>query len=161
MEDYFGHAWGMQRNAFLFNGTIVHEEDVPGFHHSYRFHMVDPIRFEKRIKVTFEHGHGNHLSDDWSSTAYWYQTLPSPRLTVAPVDQRLPLRPLDRVIEAPLPELTAEQRDARRSAAERMERFVAARDALRAERTGEVDGWESGNVAQARDIRARFDRGTA
>ncbi len=30
MEDYFGHAWGMQRNAYLFNGTIVHEEDVPG-----------------------------------------------------------------------------------------------------------------------------------
>ena len=60
----------------------VHEEDVPGFHHSYRFHLVDPIRFEKRIRVTMEHGHGNHLSDDWSSTAYWYQTLPSPRLTV-------------------------------------------------------------------------------
>ena len=52
MEDYFGHAWGMQRNAYLFNGTIVHEEDVPGFHHSYRFHMTDPIRFQKRIKVT-------------------------------------------------------------------------------------------------------------
>ena len=80
MEDYFGHAWGMQHNAYLFNGTIVHEEDVPGFHHSYRFHMADPIRFEKRIKVTFEHGHGNHLSDEWSSTAYWYQTLPSPVL---------------------------------------------------------------------------------
>ncbi|WP_208855069.1 DUF2961 domain-containing protein [Rathayibacter tritici] len=51
MEDYFGPA------QYQFNGTIVHEEDVPGFHHSYR---VDPI-FEKRIKVTFEHGHGNHL----------------------------------------------------------------------------------------------------
>ncbi len=80
MEDYFGHAWGMQHNAYLFNGTIVHEEDVPGFHHSYRFHMADPIRFEKRIRVTFEHGHGNHLADEWSSTAYWYQTLPSPEL---------------------------------------------------------------------------------
>ena len=84
MEDYFGHAWGMQHNSYLFNGTIVHEEDVPGFHHSYRFHMTDPIRFEKRIKVTFEHGHGNHLSDEWSSTAYWYQTLPSPVLTIPP-----------------------------------------------------------------------------
>lgn len=156
MEDYFGHAWGMQRNAYLFNGTIVHEEDVPGFHHSYRFHLVDPIRFEKRIKVTFEHGHGNHLSDDWSSTAYWYQTLPSPVLEVPPVDQRLPLRPLDRVIESPLPALSVEQSAARDAAAARMKRFTAARDALRAERSIEVDGWEAGNVEIARDVRRRF-----
>jgi hypothetical protein len=158
MEDYFGHAWGMQHNAYLFNGTIVHEEDVPGFHHSYRFHMVDPIRFEKRIKVTFEHGHGNHLSDDWSSTAYWYQTLPSPILTVPGVEERLPLRPMDRIIEVPLPELTSEQQAAHDKAAERMQRFVAARDAMRAERRAEVDAWEQGNRAQARDIRARFDK---
>jgi hypothetical protein len=158
MEDYFGHAWGMQHNAYLFNGTIVHEEDVPGFHHSYRFHMVDPIRFEKRIKVTFEHGHANHLSDDWSSTAYWYQTLPSPILMVPSVEERLPLRPMDRIIEVPLPKLTSEQQAAHDKANERMERFVAARDAVRAERRAEVDTWEQGNRAQARDIRARFDK---
>ncbi|MCU1523503.1 MAG: hypothetical protein JWO18_397, partial [Microbacteriaceae bacterium] len=157
MEDYFGHAWGMQNNAYLFNGTMVHEENVPGFHHSYRFHMADPIRFSKRIKVTFEHGHGNHLSDDWSSTAYWYQTLPSPTLTIAPVEQRLPLRPIDRVVEAPLPELSDEQTAARARAAQRMERFIEARDAMREQRRGEIDEWESGNVTQARDIRARFD----
>ena len=160
-EDYFGHAWGMQDNAYLFNGTMVHEANVPGFHHSYRFHMADPIRFSKRIKVTIEHGHGNHLSDDWSSTAYWYQTLPSPELTILPVEQRLPLRPIDRVVEAPLPELTDEQTDARARAAERMERFVAARDEMRRQRQEEVDTWEAGNVTQARDIRARFDAGVA
>lgn len=157
MEDYFGHAWGMQHNAFQFNGTMVHEEDVPGFHHSYRFHMADPIRFEKRIKVTFEHGHANHLSDDWSSTAYWYQTLPSPVLTVPPVEERLPLRPMDRVIQEPLPKLTLDQQSARDAAADRMSRFSAARDALRSQRRSEVDTWEVGNVAQARDIRARFN----
>ena len=157
MEDYFGHAWGMQRNAYLFNGTVVHEEDVPGFHHSYRFHLVDPIRFEKRIKVTFEHGHGNHLSDDWSSTAYWYQTLPSPILTVPEVEQRLPLRPLDRVIEAPLPKLTDEQRTAHEQAADRMRRFVAARDAERRNRHDQVTEWEQGNREQARAIRRAYD----
>jgi len=157
MEDYFGHAWGMQHNAFQFNGTMVHEEKVPGFHHSYRFHMVDPIRFEKRIRVTFEHGHGNHLSDDWSSTAYWYQTLPSPVLEILPVGQRLPLRPVDRVIDVPLPVLTDEQKAARAAASSRMERFVAARDAMRTERQTQVSEWEAGNVAQARDIRSRFD----
>lgn len=158
MEDYLGHGWGMQHNAYLFNGTSVHEEDVPGFHHSYRFHLADPIRFEKRIKVTFEHGHANHLSDDWATTAYWYQSLPSPLLTIPPVDQRLPLRPVDRVVEAPLPELTEEQRGARDAAAERMRRFVADRDALREKRRAQVDDWERGNLEQARSIRARFDR---
>ena len=158
MEDYFGHAWGMQHNAYTFNGTMVHEEDVPGFHHSYRFHLVDPIRFEKRIKVTFEHGHGNHLSDDWSSTAYWYQALPSPVLTVPDVEERLPLRPVDRVIETPLPPLSDEQKTAREAAAERMRQFVTSRDALRGERRREVDCWERGNVEQARAIRRAYDR---
>ncbi len=157
MEDYFGHAWGMQRNAYLFNGTIVHEEDVPGFHHSYRFHLVDPIRFSTRIRVTFEHGHANHLSDDWSSVAYWYQTLPSPVLTIPPVDERLPLRPRDAVAHTGLPELTADQRAAREATAARMEEFVALRDRVRAERRAEVDAWEAGNAERSRQIRASFD----
>lgn len=157
MEDYFGHAWGMQRNAYQFNGTIVHEEDVPGFHHSYRFHLADPIRFQKRIKVTFEHGHANHLSDDWSSTAYWYQTLPSPALSVPGVEERLPLRPVDRVVEAPLPTLTPAQQAARNAVSERMQRFTAARDALREERRAEIDAAEQGNRDQARAIRKAFD----
>ena len=76
-EDYFNHAWGMQKNAYPFFGTIVHESDTDGFQVSYRFHITDPVRFEKHLKVTIEHGHANHLSDDWSSTAYWYQTLPT------------------------------------------------------------------------------------
>ena len=64
----------MQRNAYPFFGTIVHEGDTDGFQVSYRFHITDPVRFEKSLRVTIEHGHANHLSDDWSSTAYWYQT---------------------------------------------------------------------------------------
>lgn len=92
-EDYFNHAWGMQRNSFMFYGSILHEGDVPGTQVSYRFHISDPIRFTKSIRVTLEHGHANHLSDDWSSTAYWYQTLPSKPLTLLPVDERLPIIP--------------------------------------------------------------------
>ena len=159
MEDYFGHAWGMQHNGFLMNGTIVHEEDVPGFHHSYRFHLVDPVRFSKRIKVTFEHGHANHLSDDWSSVAYWYQQLPSPVLTVPPVEERLPLRPQDAVLTAERPVPTDDQRAARDAVEHRMRRFVEARDRVRSERRAQVDQWEAGNVQQAADIRSRFDAG--
>ena len=89
-EDYFGHAWGMQNNASLMNGSALHESIIPGYQVSYRFHLADPIHFAQRISVTLEHGHANHLSDDWSSTAYWYHTLPSPVRTILPVEQRLP-----------------------------------------------------------------------
>jgi len=107
--------------------------------------------------VTFEHGHGNHLSDEWSSTAYWYQTLPSPQLTIPDATQRLPLRPIDRVIQTPLPPLTEEQRSAREAAAERMAQFVLKRDRMRAERQSQIDDWERGNVEIVRDVRRRFD----
>ena len=40
--------------------------------------------------MTLEHGHADHLADDWSSTAYWYQTLPSPVKSIPPVDEGLP-----------------------------------------------------------------------
>lgn len=75
-EDYFNHAWGMQDNAGLYNGTALHESIVPGFQTSYKFHITDPVHFKKRIRVTIEHGHANHLCDDWASTAYWYQKKP-------------------------------------------------------------------------------------
>jgi hypothetical protein len=37
-----------------------------------------------------------------------------------------------------------------------MQRFVAARDALRVARQAKIDDWQQGNIEQARDIRARF-----
>jgi len=42
----------------------------------YRFHLDSPIPFTKSIKVTIEHGHANHRSDNFFSVAYWYQTEP-------------------------------------------------------------------------------------
>ena len=83
-EDYVSHAWGMQKNALPMCGTILHESDMPGYQVSYRFRLTDPVHFSKRIKVTIEHGYGNHLSDDWASTAYWYQTLPTAPLSMLP-----------------------------------------------------------------------------
>ena len=49
----------------------------------YRFHITDPIRFEKDLKVTVqalgwrEDRRYLPLQDDISSVAFWYQTLPS------------------------------------------------------------------------------------
>ncbi len=123
-EDYFNHAWGMQRNAYPFFGTIVHEGDSGDFQVSYRFHITDPVRFEKHLRVTIEHGHANQLSDDWSSTAYWYQLLPTQKeLTVPPVEERLPNVPQLHTPAAVLPELTEEMKAARAAWQERWETY--------------------------------------
>ena len=49
----------------------------------YRWHIVDPIRFEEDLRVTIqalgwrEDGRYLPLQDDLASVAYWYQTLPT------------------------------------------------------------------------------------
>ena len=56
----------------------------------YRYHVEDPVRFRKSIRVTIEHGHANKRSDDVSSTAYWYQAEPHEPFGLLPVERRLP-----------------------------------------------------------------------
>jgi hypothetical protein len=57
----------------------------------YRYHIQDPISFEKAIDVTIEHGHNNHRGDDWATTAYWYQLEPHDKFPAYPTyDQRMP-----------------------------------------------------------------------
>jgi hypothetical protein len=93
-EDYLAHAWGMQRNAHLYNGQAWAETD--NFNEwgkvcVYRYHVVDPIPFAERIRVSIEHGHANDRSDDYSSVAYWYQTEPHRDFApMPPVGARLP-----------------------------------------------------------------------
>jgi hypothetical protein len=51
----------------------------------YRYHILDPVSFEKEILVTIERGHDNHrLSDRWDSTAYWYQLEPHEKFPELP-----------------------------------------------------------------------------
>jgi hypothetical protein len=79
-EDYYNGAWdfGGQPFAFPHNGApcIVDPERIGGRYCLYRWHVESPITFEKSIKVTIEHGHANNRSDDFYTTAYWYQTEP-------------------------------------------------------------------------------------
>ncbi len=93
-EDYFSHAWGMQDQRGLYNGTSLYphdHEDWNGKWTVYRWHIPDPVTFEQRIKVTIEHGHANDRSDDYSSVAYWYQTEPhQPFPRLPSVTERLP-----------------------------------------------------------------------
>ncbi|MGD8451416.1 MAG: DUF2961 domain-containing protein [Phycisphaerae bacterium] len=71
------------------------EENWPfrGKNSLYRFHIEDPIRFEKSIRVTIEHGHNNKLSNDYSSTAYWYQFEPHAAFPRLPATKQRIARP--------------------------------------------------------------------
>jgi len=92
-EDYFNAAWGFNREFYgPFHGfPLKGNEDWTGKHSMYRFHVEDPIAFEKSIRVTIEHGHANDRSDDISSVAYWYQTEPhKPFPPMPPAQERLP-----------------------------------------------------------------------
>lgn len=92
-EDYFGGAWNFggsgprQEGATTFSGLFAGYplRDVSGLvgkHSLYRWHVMDPIRFRKDLRVTIQAlgWWPNHkfqpLTDDIASTAYWYQTEP-------------------------------------------------------------------------------------
>ena len=90
-EDYLNQAWGMQRNAFQHNGSSIYESDTDGYQTSYVFHLENPVRFEKEIRATIEHGHGNHLRNETSSVAYWYQLEPHKPFGILPAQQRKPI----------------------------------------------------------------------
>ena len=90
-EDYLNQAWGMQDNAFLMNGSSIYERNTGGYQTSYVFHLTNPVRFEREIKVTIEHGHGNHLANEMASVAYWYQKEPHRAFSILPVQKRQPV----------------------------------------------------------------------
>ncbi|MBS1724886.1 MAG: DUF2961 domain-containing protein [Armatimonadetes bacterium] len=107
-EDYFNMSWCPDE---LFEHPYFGCARAPGRQndsgrfgwigktHVYRFHIEDPVRFQKSLRASIEHGHANVLTLELSSVAYWYQTLPSkPFPTLAPAEDRLP-RPEIGVVE--------------------------------------------------------------
>ena len=90
-EDYLNQAWGMQDNAFMRNGSSIHESNTSGYQTSYVLHLENPVRFQKEIKVTIEHGHGNHLANEMSSVAYWYAGKPTRVAKPRAVAKRMPV----------------------------------------------------------------------
>jgi hypothetical protein len=92
-EDYFNTAWCPSQVV----SAPYHGMPLPGGPNwsgqisLYRLHLEDPVLFERSIRVTIEHGHNNQRSDDYSSTAYWYQTEPHAPFPVLPsAAERLP-----------------------------------------------------------------------
>ena len=90
-EDYFCGSYGFtkpgtdQYQEFYrpYSGMpqVIKSEKQPRFG-LYRWHIMDPIRFEKDLKVTMQalgwqsEGRYLPLQDDISSVAFWYQTEP-------------------------------------------------------------------------------------
>jgi len=86
-EDYIGGAWGFGDETFTAPFLGYHfckrEPGKAAKHGMYRWHIMDPIRFTKDLKVTVQplgwctHSGLTPLRDDVASVAYWYQTLPT------------------------------------------------------------------------------------
>lgn len=92
-EDYFCAAYCYPTGKYdgPYHGVSLagDVETWAGKWTTYRFHIEDTIAFERSIRVSIEHGHGNTQANDYSSVAYWYQELPSRPFPL--VSARLPL----------------------------------------------------------------------
>ena len=109
-EDYFCGSYNFDPAPKHDKGYITYTTPYAGFHQvirpdsdyrtqlrmgMYRWHIVDPIRFEEDIKVTMQalgwgyNGRHLPLQDDIASVAYWYQTLPHAPFPQLPERDRL------------------------------------------------------------------------
>ncbi len=114
-EDYFLSAWGLKKVSTPYFGVPYFDQwGIVGGHTSaYRWHIQDPMVFQKGIKVTMEHfgwispdenkegktNSWNERQDDYSSVAFWYQTGVPTFTARAPENRALPS--LERVIVRP------------------------------------------------------------
>jgi hypothetical protein len=115
-EDYFLSAWGLKTTSTPYFGVPYFDQwGIVGGHTSaYRWHINDPLVFNRGIKVTFEHfgwispdenpqfkTHSwNEREDDYSSVAFWYQTGEPTFTARAPHARERTLPSLDRTIAA-------------------------------------------------------------
>lgn len=102
-EDYFNDAWGLRLISYPYYGVTVDEQLVPLARTSaYRWHVPDPIVFQKSLRFEIEHKgvvfneDGSVKSafgerrDDFSSVAYWYQIEPhAPMAPLPPAKERV------------------------------------------------------------------------
>ncbi len=103
-EDYFCGSYGFEklqgRGYQEFSGPytgmpqVIGSEKQPAFG-LYRWHIRDPIRFEKDLRVTIQalgwqsEGRYLPLKDDLSSVAYWYQKEPHAPFPTLPDREQL------------------------------------------------------------------------
>lgn len=99
-EDYLLGSWnfggrdGAQQFAHSMYGAplIVNPERTGGRYCVYRWHGDNPVTFERYMKHTMEHGHGNDRGDNFFSVGYWYQATPYTDFPALPaVASRIPV----------------------------------------------------------------------
>lgn len=101
-EDYFCDAWGFRQQDGPFYGTPVWEGYAAGNRvTAYRWHLTDPVVFQKSLRAEIEHKGSQRFPDGkdsgfierddlMSSVAIWYQTEPhKPWPALPPGAQRL------------------------------------------------------------------------
>ncbi len=98
-EDYFNDAWGFRPRSSHWFGQPRWQGDRAGDSGvGYRWHVLDPVRFTKSLRLTIEHkGNDNddlegfyiERPDFFSSVAFWYQTgTPKPFGKLPPYPER-------------------------------------------------------------------------
>ncbi len=79
-EDYFNSSWcpnELYDHAYYGYARVPDQIGWLGRTHCYRFHIEDPVYFDKSLRFTIEHGHNNYLTLEMASVAYWYQDHPA------------------------------------------------------------------------------------
>jgi hypothetical protein len=98
-EDYFLGSWnfggrdGATPCGHQYYGApvIIMAERTGGRYCCYRWHGDNPVTFNRYLKHTMEHGHGNDRGDNFFSVCYWYQDKPGEGFPALPaVADRVP-----------------------------------------------------------------------
>ena len=85
-EDYFSSGWYYITGEYSapYHGVTVKDEEQ-GRISSYRWHIEDPIPFQKSLRFEIEHGGVNDMPGvEYASVAFWYQTHPHAEFPVLP-----------------------------------------------------------------------------
>jgi hypothetical protein len=99
-EDYFNTSWSpnaLFQHPYYGYARVNSGTGWLGRTHVYRFHVADPVYFDRSLRVTIEHGHDNNLTLDLSSVAYWYQA--EPHKPFPPFPSRASRKPMPAINE--------------------------------------------------------------
>ncbi len=98
-EDYFNSSWCPKepfQHPYFGYPRVNNDIGWLGRTHCYRFHIEDPVMFEKSLRVSIEHGHADCLTLNLCTVAYWYQTLPHKPFPLLPgKEARQPMKKID------------------------------------------------------------------
>ncbi len=100
-EDYFNSSWcpnELYSHAYFGYARVPDQLMWMGRTHCFRFHIEDPVYFDKSLLFTIEHGHNNVLTLEMASVAYWYQDAPV-RLEPIPDKEARRLMPVINMID--------------------------------------------------------------